>query len=130
MLDSKGRRVYFDWIREFRGQDREMASGWSGVMTLPRLLSLAENGTLLINPAPEVETLRMNHRSHNNIQLEAGSEVDVKDVQGDCLELAVDIDIQGVNEVGVKVFSSPDGSEYTTISYDIQQGNLIVDVSN
>lgn len=130
MLDSKGRRVYFDWIREFRGRDREMASGWSGVMTLPRLLSLAENGTLLINPAPEVETLRMNHRSHNNIQLEAGSEVDVKDVQGDCLELAVDIDIQGVNEVGVKVFSSPDGSEYTTISYDIQQGNLTVDVSN
>ena len=130
LLDGNGRRIYFDWIREFRGRDREIASGWSGVMTLPRVLSLAENGTLLINPAPEIEMLRMNHRSHRNIQLDADSEVYVKDVQGDCLELAVEIKPQGAKKVGVKVRSSFDGAEYTTVVYDAQSGNLMVDVSH
>ena len=129
LLDGNGRRIYFDWIREFRGPDSEMASGWSGVMTLPRVLSLAENGTLRIEPAPEIEMLRMNHRSHRNIRLTADSEVVVNDVQGDCLELAVEIRPDGGRELGVKVRCSPDGAEHTDIVYDAPSRKLKVDVS-
>ena len=41
MLDSTGRRVFFDWVRELQGSEWARASGWSGVMTLPRVLSVA-----------------------------------------------------------------------------------------
>ena len=61
----------FDWIREIRGVEQERASGWSGVMTLPRILSLATDGSLQIEPVPELECLRMNPKAHKNITLNA-----------------------------------------------------------
>lgn len=129
LLDGKGRRIYFDWIREFRGGDRERASGWSGVMTLPRVLSLAENGTLRIEPAPELQMLRMNPRVHGDLRVEADSEVVVDDVRGDCMELALEIRPEGCREFGLKVRSSPDGAEQTAVLYDASSGKLKVDVS-
>ena len=40
---------------KFAGIEQERASGWSGVMTLPRILSLATDSSLLIEPVPELE---------------------------------------------------------------------------
>lgn len=129
LLDAKGRRIFFDWIRDLRGVDRERASGWSGVMTLPRILSLAEDGTLCIEPAPELEVLRMNFRIRRGIQLGADSELVVDEVRGDCLELAVEMEPAGAQEFGVKVRCSPDGSEQTAILFDASFGKLKIDTS-
>jgi len=115
MLDEKGRRIFLDWIREARTPEAERASGWSGVMTLPRILSLAEDGSLAIEPVPEVEVLRLNHRRHENIRLTADSELTLDDVRGDRLELAVEVDAGDLPEFGVKVRCSPGGEEQTAI---------------
>ena len=74
MLDGKGRRLFFEWIREMRGRNRQRASGWSGVTSLPRILSLRKDGTLGIEPVPEIEVLRYNRRTHRNITLTPDSE--------------------------------------------------------
>ena len=129
LLDGKGRRIFFDWIRELRGRDRERASGWSGVMTLPRVLSLAEDGTLRMEPVPELEALRMNHRRYENIRLAAGSEFKLDDVRGDCLELAVEMQAEDAQEFGLKVRCSPDGAEQTAVVVDPPARNLKVDIS-
>lgn len=49
LQDTQGRRIFFDWVREMRGRERERASGWSGVMTVPRILTLATDGTLAVD---------------------------------------------------------------------------------
>ena len=118
LQDGKGRRIFFDWIRDLRGEQWERESGWSGVMTLPRVLSLGSDGTLRIEPAPEVEALRINHRIHRNMQLSANSERLLEGVRGDALELALEMKPRGPREFGVKVRCSPDGAEQTLVAYD------------
>ncbi len=113
LLDEKCRRVFFDWIRELRGVERERASGWSGVMAAPRLLSLDSDGHLQIEPVPELEVLRLDQVRHESIDVPADSEVAVVGVSGDCLELAVEIDPLKAKEVGLKVRRSPGGEEET-----------------
>ena len=129
LLDATGRRIFFDWVRELRGDERERASGWSGVMTVPRLLSLDPSGHLQIDPVPELEVLRLDPRRHESIDVPADSEVAVEGIGGDCLELAVEIDPQEAQEVGLKVQRSPGGEEETAVSYDAAAAVLRVDVS-
>ena len=126
LLDAQGRRIFFDWIKEVRDPDLQRSCGWSGAMTLPRVLSLADDGTLRIAPAPEVEVLRMNPRTLRNVKLAAGIEQTFDDIRGDCLELAITLESQGAAEFGVKVRCSPDGAEQTAITCDPTAGTLSV----
>ena len=57
-LDAHGRRILWGWIREQRSEDAMRAAGWSGMMSLPRVLSLDPNGILHIQTLPSTETLR------------------------------------------------------------------------
>ncbi len=125
LLDAKGRRVYFDWIGEHRGVDWERESGWSGVMTLPRILSLSKGGDLRIEPAPELNALRYNHRRMNDVRADAG-EVLLEGVRGDGLELDLTIDPGSALRCGVVVRRSPGGEERTEVVYDRAAGTLAV----
>ena len=129
MLDGKGRRLFFDWIRGIRGVDAERASGWSGVMTLPRVLSLPDDSILRIEPAPELEILRYNSRKFENIRLSANSELPLSNVSGDCLEMALEIEPEDAGEFGLKVRCSPDGEEQTAVAYSFEEKSLKVYVS-
>ena len=130
LLDDKGRRIFFDWIREIRGDGRERASGWSGVMTLPRILSLAEDGsTLLIEPVPELEVLRFNPRTRQNIDVAADADIKLDDINGDNLELAVEMQPNGAKEFGVTVRCSADGAEQTLIICEPSANKLKIDIS-
>ena len=62
MPDSKGRRILWGWVREARGEAAYRAAGWAGVMALPRVLSLRQDGTLGTEPAGELKVLRQNHQ--------------------------------------------------------------------
>ena len=128
LLDGQGRRVFFDWVREIRGVDRERASGWSGVMTLPRILSLAEDGSLRVEPVPELKALRIQPPVRQNRRLTADSELELNDAKGDCLELAIEMVPEDAQEFGVKVRCSSDGAEQTSVSYDVSSKKLKVDV--
>ena len=128
LLDAQGRRIFFDWIREIRGVEQERASGWSGVMTLPRILSLATDGSLQIEPVPELECLRMNPKARENITLNA-DELNLEDIQGNCLELAVEIEPGDATEVGVQVLCSPDQAEQTGILSVPSERMLKIDTS-
>ena len=59
--------------------------------------------------------LRQNHRHHENIHLTTDSELELDDVRGDCLELAVEVDVVDGVEFGVKVRCSPGAEEQTAI---------------
>jgi sucrose-6-phosphate hydrolase SacC (GH32 family) len=128
LLDGNGRRIFFDWIRETRTSEAERASGWSGVMTVPRVLSLGKDNSLTIEPVPELEMLRQNHRHHENIHMTTNSELPLDDVRGDCLELAVEVDVVDGVEFGVKVRCSPGAEEQTAIVCNPGAKTLSVDI--
>lgn len=129
MQDDRGRRVFFGWVNEARSQAKYRAAGWAGVMTLPRLLSLADDNTMRIEPAPELESLRSNHRTRKAFTLDAEHDVLLEEVRGDCMELQLDLTPGDARQVGLAVRCSPDQSERTAVFYDAGPKTLTIDGS-
>ncbi|RRA49574.1 glycoside hydrolase family 32 protein [Acidipila sp. EB88] len=57
-LDAAGRRILWGWIQERRSEDAMRTAGWSGMMSLPRVLNLDKDGTLRMQVLPETRALR------------------------------------------------------------------------
>ena len=72
LVDGRGRRILFGWVREDRPRDAYTAAGWSGLLSLPRELSLLPDGTLGQRPVPELASLRGSHHSFGPITLDSG----------------------------------------------------------
>ena len=129
LVDGKGRRIFWAWVCESRSQKAQLESGWAGVMSLPKVLSLAEDGTLLIEPVEELSALHLNHRSHEDIELTSDSERVLEDVRGDCLELALEVEPPSDGEFSLKVRCSPYGEEQTVITFDPSAKKLKIDTN-
>lgn len=129
LVDAKGRRIFWAWAVDQRTRQTALLSGWAGVLTMPRVLSLAGDGSMLISPAEELEVLRHDPQRHENVIIEADSQWAPAGVVGDCLELSLDVDMSTVKEFRVKVRCSPDGEEQTSIVFDPAAGVLRVDAT-
>ncbi len=127
MSDSQGRRILWGWIGEGRSVEAQQAAGWSGVMALPRELTLRDNGLLAISPVCEVESLRDQQYRYSDINLIGDSSEVVLDARGDTLEILTEIDPANAAECGIKVRRSPNGEEETYIFYDAARKRLGVD---
>lgn len=128
LLDDKGRRIFWAWVMDPRLASTKNATG-SGAMSLPRIMSLAEDNTLRITPVPELETLRRNPRNIASIPIATDAEVALPNVRGDSLELCLEIDPGQATEVGLKVRCSPDGKEETGIVYNPAAKTLTIDMA-
>ena len=130
MLDDRGRRIFFGWVHEGRDQDSHRAAGWAGLMTIPRVLTLADDGKeppLRMSPVPEIESLRLEHSRREGIELAADSPETVREIRGDCLEIQVEMESAGAEQFGLAVRCSPDGAEQTKIIYDAAAKQLKID---
>jgi beta-fructofuranosidase len=126
-LDDRGRRIMMGWVPEGRKAEVQRVSGWAGIMCLPRVLSLPEDGTLRIEPLPELETLRRSHHGLKDLDLAAGSNPVLQGIQGSCLEIAADIEMGDAEEVGIEVLRSADGRERTAVYYSRDDASLCLD---
>ncbi len=111
LLDDKGRRIFWGWITEAGPR----TNGWASVASLPRVLSLAKDGTLRIEPVPELEALRCEPWSRAAVDVPDGGEVVLEGVRGDCLELDLTFEPGSAVEFGLKIRRSPDGAEETAV---------------
>ncbi|MHC4725478.1 MAG: glycoside hydrolase family 32 protein [Planctomycetota bacterium] len=122
LVDEKGRRIMWAWVLDRREElhlrdfSKPPKYGWSGTLTLPRVLSLDDDGTLLIEPIEELKQLRMHEKQHKNIT--------VKD--GESIRLLV-IEPGTAEAFGLKVCSSPDGREQTVIECNPSAKNVKID---
>ncbi len=57
-LDAHGNRILWGWIPEDWTEAEMTKHGWSGCMSLPRIMTLDSNGEARFAPAPEVDLLR------------------------------------------------------------------------
>lgn len=126
-LDERGRRIFVGWLMEGLTDEAQTAAGWSGVVSLPRVLSLADDGTLLMVPVPELQSLRGQHVRLSQLPLVAGESDTLTEVAGNCLELLAEFAPDEAEQVGLMICRAPDGSEQTVVRYDRERGQLEVD---
>ena len=129
LLDDKGRRIMWAWIFDGPGFKTRASFGWSGTMSLPRVLSLGADGRLRMSPPQEIESLRYNARHRADLTVEAGSDLPLQGITGQSLELRITMTTKDAKQFGVRVCSSPQGEEQTLVYYDADEKKLKVDTT-
>ncbi len=127
LLDDQGRRIMWAWIFDGRTAQTREASGWSGTMGLPRVLSLGADGMLRMRPVEELERLRYNGTKQTDLSVKADSELTLDGVRGNCIELGIEMVADGAKRCGVEVCCSPGGEEKTLVAYDAVNKKLEID---
>jgi len=92
-LDADGNRILWGWLPETRPLAEYRASGWAGMMSLPRMLDLDSSGTLTSRVAPGVEKLRSNQQSFSKGGTEAENrrQIDAMRIQECCGEVQCNV---------------------------------------
>ena len=127
LLDDKGRRIMWAWLMDEPEFGVRSAHGWSGALSLPRVLSLGDDGRLRMDVPEEIERLRYAPVRRGAFNLAADALLTLDEVAGDSIELSVEMESPAASAYGVKVRVSPDGAEQTSIFYDATEKRLKVD---
>ncbi len=124
--DLLGRRIMIGWMQMWDRSipSHELGHGWSGMMTLPRVLRL-EGQTLYQQPIEEIENYRAGHVTRT-FRL-SSDELVVPDVQGSQVELIVRFTPLGASTFGMKVRKG--AGEETVLSYNAREGKFMLDRS-
>lgn len=130
LVDSNNRRIMWAWILDYQDLSNGVKDRWSGTLSLPRVLTLNDSGTLDVDVACEVEKLRYQPFSISPFVLEADAEVLIDGTFGNSFEIVIEFDEGDAKEFGVKVCVSDDEIEHTIISYDKNASLLQVDTTN
>ncbi|MNN17926.1 Sucrose-6-phosphate hydrolase [compost metagenome] len=130
MVDPKtNRKIVFTIAQGDRTSELEYKSGWAHNGGLPISVYLREDGRLGIEPIQELESLRGEKRVSLQDQTLAETNRQLKDVQGDMLEIQIELEPGSAKQVGIKVRRTPDGEEETLLYYDWNTSMLMVDRS-
>ncbi|MFT4109095.1 glycoside hydrolase family 32 protein, partial [Propionicimonas sp.] len=108
---ADGRRIQFGWAQEARPETEILTAGWSGVMSLPRELTLGPDGGLAAAPVSEVDALRAGGGEHVRL---SGGTVRPR-LCGDQLDLSADIELLPHGTVEVAVRATADLREATFV---------------
>ena len=96
---------------------------WNQIMTLPRRLTLDADDRLLQEPAGDIESLRYDPVSIGETVLPANEEIVLDSVQGNAMELSLELDPGAAPLVELNVLRSPEREEYTRIAFFKHRGN-------
>ena len=130
LLDDDGRRVLFANLNEGRSQSECESSGWSGVLSMPVVISLAASGEAIeYEPAAEVEALRQEPRERRSLLVEADREFELPEIDGDSLEIDLELQESAAAEFGLVLRRAPDGSEQTRVSLTRDPATVRIDFS-
>jgi len=95
---------------------------WDQIMTLPRRLTLVGADDLRQEPAGDIESLRYNHQSVRPMTLPANKEIVLNNINGDAMELSMEIDTKNAPMFELNVLRSANKEEYTRIIFMRERG--------
>jgi len=126
--DDRGRRMLFGWLREPRTTEEVQPGGWNGTQAFARELSLRTDGSLGIEPAEELKTLRRTPHSFGPRRFggkaDGAAIVPLDGVRGDALEISLKLFCGTANRVGLLVRASPDSRQFTPVLLRVNEGLL------
>lgn len=118
--DEQGRTIMWGWLMEGRGTSLSVKVGWSGVMSLPILVTPLPGGKLGLAPAPELATLRKKNWHYEELELGATRNVLHTAIREDCLEIRAECEADQDGEFGFRLLCSLDGQEQTWLVYQAE----------
>jgi beta-fructofuranosidase len=116
MVAEDGRRVMWTWLMTNVEP--------SAVQGLPRELELPEDGILRIKPLKELESLRYDGITLEDITVSKGSDLILDKVKGDAVELEVKFKAPLPEEFGIHMLGDENGNEELNISFGAGQKEL------
>ncbi|MFZ9858668.1 MAG: glycoside hydrolase family 32 protein [Roseiflexaceae bacterium] len=125
--DAHGRRIMIGWCQEQGGEQLSRSLGWSGVMTLPRILKLDADGQMTYTVAPEVTALEVDTIVHGRNLNHAQALTMMNHVSGD--SLVIHATISRANNVTFVVRYDPVSGERTNIYWNHDTNELVCDMS-
>ncbi|MFC7323954.1 GH32 C-terminal domain-containing protein [Halorubrum rutilum] len=124
-LRDGDRHLTWGWLPETRDASAQWESGWSGALSLPRVLSLGDDGRLRQRPAAEVDRLR-----RRDLPAAVPPVVDddrhALEASGRTLEVELEVSLEDASAFELSVFESADRDERTAIRYT-RENELTVD---
>ncbi|ONK57454.1 uncharacterized protein A4U43_C09F680 [Asparagus officinalis] len=147
--DKKQRRILWGWLNESDSAADDVAKGWSGIQTVPRVVTLDTNMKQLVQwPVQELESLRGKQTDLRGVELKTGDLVEVKGLKASEVDVEAEFElpnlktaepfdanwildpamlcrdkgssVQGkIGPFGLFVLASSDLKEYTAISFRI-----------
>ncbi len=126
--DPHGRRILWGWLREAREVQAQLAAGWSGVMSLPRVLTMLPDGSLGQEPAEELQRLRGEAVTRADVDLRVGGDVPL-DIEGGCVEIEAEAALKPGARFVISVLTSPEGEERTEVYFDARQERVGIDTT-
>jgi beta-fructofuranosidase len=126
LLDEKGRRIAIGWMDMWESDMPTKEDGWCGALTLPREVTLGENGKVLMNPVEELNLLReVEHNTLTNVI----SNSYLIETNEDLLEIKAVFDLTNCNaqSVGIKIHGI--NQEETVLTYHLDKQKLKLDCS-
>ncbi|MBX0324497.1 GH32 C-terminal domain-containing protein [Halomicroarcula sp. F13] len=127
MWTDDGRILTWGWVPEARDVSAQWDAGWSGTMSLPRELTLADDGGLCQRPAPELTDLRGANTHHDELRLSSGDRRRL-DVESRTFELRATVRLEDAEAVELSVLETPDRAERTPVRYT-RNSEIFVDRS-
>jgi len=97
-----------------------------GIQSLPRELSLPEDGVLRIKPLRELEALRYDRQEQRKITVPGEAQQLLSGISGDTLELEVVFSARQAQKFGINLLCDAKGDNGFKISCDAVSGNLNV----
>jgi beta-fructofuranosidase len=107
-----GRRLVWGWLNGFPG-----GRGWNGCLSLPRQLSLAADGQLVQEPAPQLSKLRGRAVSWEGARLNASAQSVVLPATN-ALEIQADISLTSPQPLELEIKGPSADAKPVTIRYE------------
>lgn len=120
---ADGRRIMIGWLASWDNYLTPEELAWSGMMTIPRELSV-KKGKLIQVPVRELEQYRRNKVMYENIRV-AEKPMFLEDVNGRCLDMTVTITSGDYEQFTITL--AGDGEHKTLLSYEPKKGIVTTD---
>lgn len=122
MLTEDGRRVMIGWMQSWDNPIYPVNYRWSGMMTIPRELSL-NNGRVCQSPVRELSNYHRHEVIYQDICI--GGETELRGVSGRNLDIK--LGIKGHEYETFKMRLAADGKYYSELTYNRKEGILTID---
>jgi sucrose-6-phosphate hydrolase SacC (GH32 family) len=129
MIEENGEIVVMGIIPDQRSPAELSAAGWAHLYSLPRLLSIYADGSIVQRPHRSVEALCQVWASFPSIDLESGLVHDLPNIAETSVRLRATFKRGASKSVSLMVRRAPKGEEQTVILYEWEKGLLTLDRS-
>jgi fructan beta-fructosidase len=126
-VDDDGRSILWSIAQDRRSEQEHYDAGWAHNAGLPLSLTLDRDGDLGIEPIEELAGLRQRELARLRAGTIEKANAALASVEGDTLEVELDLVVGNADRVGLGLRRTPDGEEETLLAYDVAEQQLSID---